>query len=235
MKTHKIVLFFGLLTGFFMPEMPLMAQNPSGQVTRSFSYEVNAQTTLDELHSIEKQLKDTYSISARFTEVEIENAVMKAVRVEIETENQQFSRFVRQSNGINPFQITLTESGDKKYRISLHNATDESAFTEDKNTRLTPFGNTRSFFDDMEKAGRDIGAWGSNIGKEAHAGFKSNFESIAKEMEEAQHEIQQWFKKPEDDPEAQKETFTDEDGNTTTVISRKSSSVTTQPKNKKAT
>ncbi len=228
MKTRKMVLFFGLFTGFFVTQTPLMAQNLTEQVTHSFSYEVNSKTTLEELHSIEKQLKDTYNITARFTEVEIEDAVMKAVRVEIKTENQQFSRAVRQSNGISPFQITLTENGDKKYRVSLHNTTEGTAFSEDKNTFFNPFGNAGSFFDDMEKAGTTIGAWGSDIGKDAHTGFKNNFEAILKEMEQTQNEIQQWFKKLEDDPDTQKETFTDENGNTTTVISKKSSSVTAQ-------
>ena len=224
MKTNKLLLmtFLGLgclcSTGAFsQPTDP----KSNKVVKKTFTYEVNAQTSLDELKEIETMLNERYNINAEFTDVSIQNSLIQSVRVEIKNKNQQLSRSIRQNTGaIAPFEIAVTENNGF-YSVSINNVKGS-----DSGMNMFSFSDliNSPFEAGDTEAISPLQNLNNGFGSDVFESFTTGFGDVFNQMNQMQEEMTEMFKKLENDPEVKKKTFTDENGNTTTILSKSSSS-----------
>jgi len=85
----------------------------------TFSVEITADTTPDELASIKKILKKEFNITASFEDVEVVNNKITKIKMKLIGKSQSFIKSLdsHRLGAIEPFKITLKNTGEDHYRI----------------------------------------------------------------------------------------------------------------------
>lgn len=172
----------------------------NNNIKTTFSVEVNANTTMDELEEIEELLKNDYHVTVIFEDVKMENQKIVALRMRLINGNQSFMKSVNNLNmPINSFKITLTETTNGTYIASVDNGLDRSVFGSKSQDMLSGFSDLNSvrdsFFD-----------------------FDQQMEQMIQQMQKSEERFQSFFKELENDPKSKKQTI-EKDGSKITIIS----------------
>lgn len=114
-KSLCFIALFGFL-GFNSFAQESKPTNNQEAVQTTFSVEINADTTLDDLKKIEQMLKDDYNITVNFENVKIVDEKIVSIRMQLVNGNQSFMKSIDNVNRpIDPFLINLTGDNGKHY------------------------------------------------------------------------------------------------------------------------
>lgn len=114
-KSLCFIALFGFL-GFNSFAQESKPANNQEAVQTTFSVEINADTTLDDLKKIEQMLKDDYNVTVNFENVKIVDEKIVSIRMQLVNGNQSFMKSIDNVNRpIDPFSINLTGDNGKHY------------------------------------------------------------------------------------------------------------------------
>lgn len=201
MKSFKIIC---LLMFFNVSSLSAFSQTKSdetNQVMKTFSVEINADTSLDELIEIEKMLQEEYETTVHFENVKIENKKIVALRMKLSNKNQSYMKSI--NNGslpIDTFKIIIDQKEQQNW-VSIDDGT--QSFNYDKNSFFNSFSEPFPKFD-------------TNFGD-----IETHFDKMMQKMKESSKRFEELYKKLENDPKVKKKTITNKDGSTTTMISKR--------------
>lgn len=205
----KTVRLFCLMLLFTTTPFRINAQINQDQmdtINTTFSIEINADNTLEELTQIEKMLKEQYNTTVTFEDVKIDTNKIVALRMKLVNKNQSFMKTIDNGNlPIDPFRIIINEKENQNW-VSI----------DDKSNT---FG-----FDFLVKKQSDLFEPFSERFPERNINFddfNAHFGQLLKQMEATNKRFEEMYKQLENDPEAKKEIINNEDGSTTTIISKK--------------
>lgn len=121
------ILFFSIITTSIIFAQP-QPQNSS----HTFTVEINADNTFEELEEIQRFLKEDYNVSIHFTDVNIKDDKIYGIKLTLKNENQSLMKSVQNNfKPIDAFQIVLKQINDKKYHIAIN---------DDKQSHTSDFG-----------------------------------------------------------------------------------------------
>lgn len=118
MNNFRILYFIALLVflGFNSFAQDTKPTNNQEAVQTTFSVEINADTTLEDLKKIEQMLKDDYNVTVNFENVKIVDEKIVSIRMQLVNGNQSFMKSIDNINRpIDPFSINLTGDNGKHY------------------------------------------------------------------------------------------------------------------------
>ncbi len=182
MKDFKIICFalLFIFTGFNSFSQQTKPTNGQEFVQKTFSVEINADTTLDDLKKIEQMLRNGYNVSVAFENVEIVDDKIVSIRMQLVNGNQSFMKSVNNYNrAIDPFSITLTEDGIGKYYASLQGNSPRNIFNYSGK-------NAFSAFDSLSENSANLQSEFSSFGNE--------LELMYQEIQASQQRFQELFK-----------------------------------------
>ena len=165
MKNFRILCFIAFFTflGFNGFAQESKSENNQETVQTTFSVEINADTTLEDLKKIEQMLKDDYNVEVNFENVKIVDNKIVSIRMKLVNENQSFMKSIDNVNRpIDPFSINLTASENGKHYVSLKGNTEKnplnffgsdafSAFDSFSDDRINLHSEFSSFSDELEQ------------------------------------------------------------------------------------
>lgn len=184
-KTALFVLFTTLSTQGFA-QQATNVQHDSTFVSTTFSVEINAGTTLNDLKKIEEMLLNDYKIKVLFENVRIEEDKIVALRMQLVNGSQSFMKSIDNYNvPIQAFKINLTESKPGLYTASITNLKDSNS--RNKLSTITDFNES---IPEIESEMIDL---------------NTHFDAFFKEFEASREKMQQLFEKFQNETEHKKE------------------------------
>lgn len=204
MKSVKVFLF---VLGLSLNTTTILAQDKNDTslvVKNSFTVEINADTTFEDLTLIEKMLKDNYNVDISFNDVRIENNKITALRMKMMNGNQSFMKSIQNNNSpIDSFKIVIHKE-DGRNIVAIDNGY-ENPFQSIGNASKS-FWN--SFKNDIPQIKSDFND------------IEDDFNKMFERMKESTNKMNSIFKNLENDPKAKKEVIKNSDGSITTIISK---------------
>lgn len=177
-KSLCFIALFGFLgyNSFAQENKPAKNQEA---VQTTFSVEINADTTLDDLKKIEQMLKDDYNVTVNFENVKIVDEKIVSIRMQLVNGNQSFMKSIDNVNRpIDPFSINLTGDNGKHY-VSVKGNSERSP--------LNFFGSDAfSAFDSLSENTQSLQSDFLNL--------NSEMKKIYEEMMDSQKRFQELFK-----------------------------------------
>ena len=177
-KSLCFIALFGFL-GFNSFAQESKPTNNQEAVQTTFSVEINADTTLDDLKKIEQMLKDDYNVTVNFENVKIVDEKIVSIRMQLVNGNQSFMKSIDNINRpIDSFSINLTDDKGNHY-VSVKGNSERSP--------LTFFGSDAlSAFDSLSENTQSLQSDFLNLNNE----MKKMYE----EMQASQQRFQELFK-----------------------------------------
>lgn len=170
---------------------------PSMITETTFSVEVNAQTTFDELKEIERMLQNDYQVSVTFDEVKRTNDQISSIRLIVKNKQQSLMKSIHNYNApIEPFKIVLKQRNDGSYSVAFG---EESDFWSQQTQMISRADS--SFFPDFFQWNQRM----SDMMQEAESNF---------------NKMREWIMEIENDPKVKKQIKQNDDGSTTTIIQK---------------
>ena len=182
MKDFRILYFIALFTfsAFNSFAQETKWENNQQAVQKSFSVEINADTSIEDLKNIEKMLKDDYNVAVNFENVKIVDDKIVSIRMQLVNENQSFMKSIDNVNRpIDPFSIKLTADVSGKYYVSFNGNSQRSPLNFFGSDSFTAFD---SFSDDSINLQSPISS------------FNDEFEKMYQQMQASQQRFQELFK-----------------------------------------
>ncbi len=177
-KSLCFIALFGFL-GFNSFAQESKPANNQEAVQTTFSVEINADTTLDDLKKIEQMLKDDYNVTVNFENVKIVDEKIVSIRMQLVNGNQSFMKSIDNVNRpIDPFSINLTGDNGKHY-VSVKGNSERSP--------LNFFGSDAfSAFDSLSENTQSLQSDFLNL--------NSDMKKMYEEMMDSQKRFQELFK-----------------------------------------
>lgn len=182
MKDFRILCFIVLFTfsGFnsFSQETKTTKNQEAVQIT--FSVEINADTTLEDLKKIEQMLQDDYNVAVTFENVKVVDDKIVSIRMQLVNENQSFMKSITNFNRpIDPFTISLTADASGKYYAHLKGSSERNPFNFLGTNPFSVFG---SLSDDAVNLHSEFSS------------FSDELEQMYQQMQTSQQKFQELFK-----------------------------------------
>lgn len=181
MNNFRILYFIALLVflGFNSFAQDTKPTNNQEAVQTTFSVEINADTTLEDLKKIEQMLKDDYNVTVNFENVKIVDEKIVSIRMQLVNGNQSFMKSIDNVNRpIDPFSINLTGDNGNHY-VSVKGNSERSP--------LNFFGSDAfSSFDSFSENTQSLQADFFNL--------NSDMKKMYEEMMASQQRFQELFK-----------------------------------------
>ncbi len=186
-----LFMFFGMQS-FSQQNNTLQSDNTL--VSTTFSVEINAGTTLEDLKKIEEMLLNDYKVKVLFENVRIEDDKIVALRMQLINGNQSLLKSIDNYNvPIKAFKINLTESNPGAYKATITSSKDLN------NTHFNSADNL-SGLSEFYKEIPDL--------KSEFIDLESQFDSFFEEFEISRKKMQQLFEKFQDGTSNKKELST---------------------------
>lgn len=167
----------------------------------TFSIEVNADTSLDDLTQIEKMLKNDYNATIVFEYVKIVDKKIIALRMKLQNGNQSFMKSISNSNTpIDSFKINLKKIAKNQYYISIEDENALNSFNFFGRNSENMFG-TQQIETDFFK-------------------MSDEMSSLFKEMEASQQRFRNLFNDLQNATETKKKVIENKEESSTTIISK---------------
>lgn len=113
------------------------------KVETTFSVEINADTTLDDLEFIKKTLNTEFNTEFNFQEVQFADNKIVGLKITLKNEKQTYKKSIANGNKpISPFTITLKSINDNDYQIVMNQ---ETSFIDYNSFFSGPSDSTSSF------------------------------------------------------------------------------------------
>ncbi len=187
MKDFRIVCFIVLFTfsGFNSFAQETKSGNNQEVVQTTFSVEINADTTLEDIKNIEKMLKDDYNVAVNFENVKIVDDKIVSIRMQLVNQNQSFMKSIDNVNRpIDAFSINLTATENGKHYVSVKGNSERSP--------LNFFGSDAfTAFDALSENTQNLQSDFLNL--------NSEMKKMYEEMQASQQRFQELFKSFQDE------------------------------------
>ena len=88
-------------------------------VETTFSAEINADTTLEDLEFLKKLFQEDFNTTITFDDVKMIDNKIVALKLKVFNENQSYVKSIIGTTPISPFSITVKATDDEKFRIDM--------------------------------------------------------------------------------------------------------------------
>lgn len=138
-------------------------------IETTFSVEINADTTPEDLEFLKKIFREDFNTTITFEDVKMIDNKIVALKLKVFNENQSYMKSVIGTTPISPFSITVKATDDEKFRIDLNQQNtlgNRSGFmTEDKNLFNSFFNRTPDIHSHFSRLEEEMNA----LREEMHA------------------------------------------------------------------
>lgn len=125
----KLKCFF-ILFFLFISTSIFFAQPQPQNSSHTFTVEINADNTFEELEEIQRFLKEDYNVEIHFTDVNIKDNKIYGIKLTLKNDNQSLMKSIQNNfQPIAPFQIVLKQMGNTKYHIAINDSKHANDFS----------------------------------------------------------------------------------------------------------
>ncbi len=155
-------------------------------VETTFSAEINADTTLEDLEFLKKLFQEDFNTTITFDDVKMIDNKIVALKLKVFNENQSYVKSIIGTTPISPFSITVKATGDEKFRIDLNQQNtlgNRSGFmTEDKNLFDSFFNRTPDIHFNFSRLEEEM----NTLREEMHATQQRMWELFSEQSSDSQ-------------------------------------------------
>lgn len=155
-------------------------------VETTFSAEINADTTLEDLEFLKKLFQEDFNTTITFDDVKMIDNKIVALKLKVFNENQSYVKSIIGTTPISPFSITVKATDDEKFRIDMEQQNalgNHSGFmTEDKNLFDSFFNRTPDIYSHFSRLEEEM----NTLREEMHATQQRMWELFSEQSSDSQ-------------------------------------------------
>src|SRR5690554_3347474 len=155
-------------------------------VETTFSAEINADTTLEDLEFLKKLFQEDFNTTITFDDVKMIDNKIVALKLKVFNENQSYVKSIIGTTPISPFSITVKATDDEKFRIDMEQQNalgNHSGFMmEDKNLFDSFFNRTPDIYSHFSRLEEEM----NHLREEIHATQQRMWELFSEHSYESQ-------------------------------------------------
>lgn len=155
-------------------------------VETTFSAEINADTTLEDLEFLKKLFQEDFNTTITFDDVKMIDNKIVALKLKVFNENQSYVKSIIGTTPISPFSITVKATDDEKFRIDMEQQNalgNHSGFMmEDKNLFDSFFNRTPDIHSHFSRLEEEM----NTLREEMHATQQRMWELFSEQSSDSQ-------------------------------------------------
>jgi len=155
-------------------------------VETTFSAEINADTTLEDLEFLKKLFQEDFNTTITFDDVKMIDNKIVALKLKVFNENQSYVKSIIGTTPISPFSITVKATDDEKFRIDMEQQNalgNHSGFMmEDKNLFDSFFNRTPDIYSHFSRLEEEM----NTLREEMHATQQRMWELFSEQSSDSQ-------------------------------------------------